>query len=70
MTRERAGWLALLDVRRVQARWPELVVVVCLASLVGSVTSVAGREWGRVVLTVLAYALATRLARWYFAWIA
>ena len=68
VTRGRAGWLALLDTRRVLARWPELVVVVCLAPLVGSVTRVAGREWGCVVLTVLAYALASRLARWFFAW--
>lgn len=43
-------------------------MVVCLAPLVGSVTRVAGREWGCVVLTVLAYALASRLARWFFAW--
>ena len=67
-TRGRAGWLALLDARRVLARWPELVVAVCLAPLVGSVTRVAGRVWGCVVLTVLAYALASRLARWFFAW--
>jgi len=68
VTRGWAGWLALLDARRVLARWPELVVVVCLAPLVGSVTRVAGRDWGCVVLTVLAYALASRLARWFFAW--
>jgi hypothetical protein len=68
VTRGWAGWLALLDVRRVLARWPELVVAVCLAPLVGSVTRVAGRDWGCVVLTVLAYALASRLARWFFAW--
>ena len=67
-TRGCAGWLALLDVRRVLARWPELVVAVCLVPLVGSVTRVAGRNWGSVVLTVLAYALASRLARWFFAW--
>jgi len=41
---------------------------VCLAPLVGSVTRVAGSDWGCVVLTVLAYALASRLARWFFAW--
>jgi hypothetical protein len=40
----------------------------CLAPLVGSVTRVAGRDWGCVVLTMLAYALASRLARWFFAW--
>lgn len=68
VTRGWAGWLALLDVRRVLARWPELVVAVFLVPLVGSVTRVAGREWGCVVLTVLAYALASRLARWFFAW--
>ncbi|HEY5182202.1 MAG TPA: hypothetical protein VIJ07_20930, partial [Dermatophilaceae bacterium] len=68
VTRRRAGWLALFDTRRVVARWPELVVAVCLAPLVGSVTRVAGRDWGCVVLTVLAYALASRLARWFFAW--
>ena len=68
VTRGWAGWLALLDARRVLARWPELVVAVCLAPLVGSVTRVAGRDWGCVVLTVLAYALASRLARWFFAW--
>jgi hypothetical protein len=68
VTRGRAGWLALLDARRVRARWPQLVVVVCLAPLVGSVTRVAGRDWGCVVLTVLTYALASRLARWFFAW--
>lgn len=45
----------MLDVRRVLARRPELVVAVCFVSLVGSVTRVAGREWGCVVLTVLAY---------------
>jgi hypothetical protein len=70
VTRRRAGWLALLDTRRALARWPELVVAVCLAPLVGSVARVAGREWGCVVLTVLAYALASRLARWFFAWTA
>jgi hypothetical protein len=32
------------------------------------VTRVAGRGWGCVVLTVLAYAFASRLARWFFAW--
>jgi predicted nucleic acid-binding Zn ribbon protein len=68
VTRGRAGWLALLDTRRLLARWPELVVAVCFAPLVGSVTRVAGRDWGCVVLTVLAYALASRLARWFFAW--
>jgi hypothetical protein len=68
VTRGWAGWLALLDTRRVLARWPELVVAACLAPLVGSVTRVAGRDWGCVVLTVLAYALASRLARWFFAW--
>lgn len=68
VTRGRAGWLALLDARRILARWPELVVAMCLAPLVGSVTRVAGRDWGCVVLTVLAYALASRLARWFFAW--
>jgi hypothetical protein len=70
VTRGWAGWLALFDARRVLARWPELVVVVCLAPLVGSVTRVAGREWGCVALTVLACALASRLARWFFAWTA
>jgi len=68
LTRGRAGWLALLDARRVLARWPELVVAMCLAPLVGSVTRVAGRDWGCVVLTMLSYALASRLARWFFAW--
>jgi hypothetical protein len=68
VTRGRAAWLALFDVRRILARWPDLVVVVCLAPLVGSVSRVAGRQWGCVVLTVLAYALASRLARWFFAW--
>jgi hypothetical protein len=68
VTRGRAGWLALFDTRRVLARWPELVAAVCLAPLVGSVTRVASREWGCLVLTVLAYALASRLARWFFAW--
>jgi hypothetical protein len=68
VTRGWAGWLALLDARRVLARWPELVVAGCLAPLVGSVTRVAGRAWGCVVLTVLAYALASRLARWFLAW--
>jgi hypothetical protein len=70
LTRGRAGWLALLDARRVLARWPELVVAVCLAPLVGSVTRVAGPDWGCLVLTVLAYALASRLARWFYAWMA
>jgi hypothetical protein len=50
VTRGRAGWLALLDTRRILARWPELAVVVCLAPLVGSVSRVAGRERGCVVL--------------------
>jgi len=68
MTRGWVGWLALFDARRVLSRWPELVVAVCLAPLVGSVTRVAGRGWGCVVLIVLAYALASRLARWFFAW--
>jgi len=43
-------------------------VAVWLAPLVGSVARVAGRDWGYVVLTVLAYALASRLARWFCAW--
>jgi Family of unknown function (DUF6297) len=68
VTRGWAGWLAMLDIRRVLARWPQLVVAACLAPLVGSVTRVAGRDWGCVVLTLLAYALASRLARWFFAW--
>jgi hypothetical protein len=68
VTRGRAGWLALFDTRRVLARWPELVAAVCLAPLVGSVARVASRDWGCLVLTVLAYALASRLARWFFAW--
>ena len=68
VTRGRVAWLALLDTRRVLARWPELVVAAGLAPLVGSVTRVAGRDWGYVLLTVLAYALASRLARWFFAW--
>lgn len=68
LIRGRVGWLALLDVRRVLARWPVLVVIAGLAPLVGSVTRVAGHAWGCVVLTVLAYSVASRLARSLFAW--
>jgi len=68
LIRGRVGWLALLDVRRVLARWPVLVVIAGLVPLVGSVTRVAGHAWGCVVLTVLAYYVASRLARSLFAW--
>lgn len=68
LARGTAGWLALLDIRRVLARWPELAVAAILVPLVGSVTHVAGHGWGCVVLTVLAYGLASRLARWFVAW--
>lgn len=67
--RTRPAWIALVDARRTIARPGVLLAAAVLVPMTASLTRLAGASAGCLVLTVLAFGLARRVAGWYRGWL-